>query len=130
MEILVTNNPLARKRYQAKFQVDYVGTDLVGVLTRARDMIHKGHSLLTHPLSGSIKPCESPYKSILLTGLQKGSDLQPNAKMQSETDFSSVGIIENCIMTVKKFPHRSFPDEYLHDMQAIDLTLIQTALER
>ena len=128
MDILVTNNPLVQSQEQTKFRIDYLDTDLLGVLTYVRDMIHRGHSLLTHPLSGSVKPNESPYKSILLTGLQAKSDLQTNSKMQYETDFSSVEIIENCILTAQKFPQRSFPEQHLHDMQTIDLTLIQTAL--
>ena len=116
MEILVTNNPMVQAQYQEKFRVVYLDTDLAGVLTHTRDLVHKGHKLLTHPLSGSVKPNESPYKSVLISDNTE------------KTDPQSVSIIEECMQTAKKFPLRHIPEKHLHDLQTIDLTLIRSAL--
>jgi len=116
MDILVTNNPQVKTLYQSALHVEFLDTDLLGVLTHIRDMIHKGHRLLTHPLSGSIKPNESPYKSVLISNTPKTTDLQ------------SVTIIEECIQTVQKFTLKQIPEQYLNDLQLVDLSLIRTAL--
>jgi len=118
MDILLTNNPLVKELCQGEFELYFTDTDIHEILTQVRDFIHKGHRLLTHPLSGSVKPNETLYKSVLITD-----------KMD-EIDFKSVGIIEDCIQTVQKFPQKQIPDEYRNDMQIVDLSLIRSALEK
>ena len=116
MDILVTNNPLAQAQFQSEHRVIFLDTDLPGVLTHVRDLVHKGYKLLSHPLSGSVKPNDTPYKSVLISD------------NSGVTDTQSVSIIEECIQTVQKFPVKNIPEEYIHDLQTIDLTLIQSAL--
>ncbi|MCL2427328.1 MAG: GrdX family protein [Oscillospiraceae bacterium] len=116
MDILVTNNPLVKAQLEDSISVEYIETDLLAVLTYVRDLVHKGHRLLTHPLSGSIKPNETIYKSVIITGNPGNLDVQ------------SVSIIGESILTVQKFPKRQFTDEYLSDMQTVDLSLIKSAL--
>jgi len=118
MGILVTNNPMVESQYKNMYQVEYLEVDLLGVLTHVRDCVHKGYKLLTHPLSGSIKPNESPYKSVLISD------------NSGVTDAQSVSIIEECIQTAQKFPSKHIIEEYLYDLQTIDLTLIQSALQK
>jgi len=118
MDILVTNNPLAKEWFKGKFRVDFLETDVSGVLINVRNLIHKGHHLLSHPLSGSVKPNETYYKSVAVTELKE------------KVDFQSVGIIEDCILSVQKFPDRKIPEEYENDMQTVDLSLIRSALDR
>ena len=117
MDILVTNNPLVQEQYRNDFRVDFLDTDLLGIFTYVRDMIHKGYRLLTHPLTGSIKPNESPYKSVIIA--------EPAAGGSTETDLQSVGIIEECIETAKKFPPKNIGRQFEKDMQVIDLSFIQ-----
>ena len=116
MDILVTNNPLVLEQYQSSVRVEYTDTNLTGVLIKVRDMIHQGHQLLTHPLSGSVKPNETLYKSVLLTDKKEGTDTQ------------SVTIIEECVIAAQKFPPKHIQEKYKHDMQVVDLSLIRTAL--
>ena len=118
MDILVTNNPLVLEQYQSNFRVEYTDINLLEVMTKVRDLIHQGHRLLTHPLSGSVKPNETLYKSVLLTEAKEGTDTQ------------SVTIIEECIITTQKFPPKQIPEKFKHDMQVVDLSLIRTALEK
>ena len=116
MQILVTNNPLVDAQFKSKFNIELLDTDVPGVLTYVRDLVHKGHQLLTHPLSGSVKPNETIYKSILVTDTLK--DIDPK----------SINIIEECILTTRKFPPKYIPDHFKHDMQLVDLALIHSAL--
>jgi len=118
LDILITNNILVKEAYEKTFKAVYAETDFAGVLQAARDFIHKGHKLLSHPLSGSLKPNENPYKSILISS---GADV---------LDLASLKIIENCIATVKNFPLKyiDLDREILRDFQKIDLSLISGAL--
>jgi len=117
MQILVTNNPLVEAQYKSRLQVIFYDTDLPGIRSHVRDLIHKGHRLLTHPLSGSVKPNETLYKSILITDKQENTDMQ------------SVNIIEECILAAQKFTKKNIPEKYMDDLQIVDLSLIRSALE-
>jgi hypothetical protein len=128
-------------------EINFIETDMTGVLVYVRDKIHKGHKLLTHPLSGSIKPNESPYKSVLISGNTKCGGTQPDgtqsgntkpnttqsggtqqSSIQQNTDLQSINIIEECILTAQKFPPKEIPEKYLHDLRTVDLSLIRNAL--
>ena len=87
-------------------------------LCKVRDMIYEGHKLLTHPLSGSVKPNETPYKSILV------------AKKTGKMDVQDASIIENSIITADKFSVKfpEMPQSVREDFQLIDSTLIRSAL--
>lgn len=120
MEIL-TNNPKVRDEFtkHSEYIIEYYNVDLLGILMVVRDKIHMGWKLLTHPLSGSIKPNETPYKSMALI---RGDSL----------DFDSLSIIEDSILTVKKFQEikvtPSWAESILDDFQVIDFDLIRKAV--
>jgi hypothetical protein len=88
----------------------------------ARDLIHKGYRLLTHPLSGSIKPNQTPYKSIALE------------KRAEEVDFTSLQLIEDSISRTRSLlkdrATPDWPESCLEDFMLIDLDLISNALKR
>ena len=71
--LILTNNPLVVKclgnDYEIRFEKDYSYRD---ILIEARDLVYKGHTLYTHPLSGSVKPNETPYKSIVVSDVPHG----------------------------------------------------------
>ena len=117
VDIPVTNNPLVKEMYESKYDVAFLDTDMLGVLTHVRDMVHKGHKLLTHPLSGSVKPNETIYKTVLVSGACDSTDIQ------------SVNIIESSISTAKKFPPKQIHEKNKNDMQLVDLSLIDFILE-
>ena len=117
MDILVTNNPLAEERYKDGLIVEYMEAPLLDVLIRVREHVHGGRRLLTHPLSGSVKPNETPYKSVLVTGTR------------GEADERSVCIIGECVMAARGFPPRHIPERCLQDLRIVDLSLISPALE-
>jgi len=114
MNIIITNNPLVEAKFRGRFKIEFreLKSD---VLSCARDLVHAGHSLLTHPLSGSVKPNETPYKSVLVSG-DRGI-----------LDEQSLRIIEDCIQVSRGFVSRAFPEENLPDLQEIDLSLTSSA---
>ncbi|MCR3955078.1 MAG: GrdX family protein [Gudongella sp.] len=121
--ILVTNNPDVRDKFQDGFQVQYLeDKGYIQVLEHVRDMVHQGHQLLTHPLSGSIKPNETPYKSVIMSS--KKGDL----------DSSGLAIVEDSILAARKFitnrPTPDWPDHVLVDFRVIDLSLMENVIEK
>lgn len=119
--IVITNNPLTKSNLDGRFDVIYKEVDLVDVLIVVRDYIHKGHKLLTHPLMGSIKPNQTPYKSVAIS-----------KKNYMDIDIMSLEIIENSILKAKamldnkKLPQ--WPKDALEDFSLIDYDLIKNAL--
>ena len=116
---VITNNPMVHNKFKGDYQVDYQKeADDMQVLRAARDYIHAGHALLTHPLAGSIKPNETPYKSIMLT------------KDKQKLNLQSVQIIEESIQVCEKFSSttKDYPQEVFTDFQHIDCSLIENAI--
>ena len=118
--IILTNNPDVAQTFQDR-NVLWVEGSYRDVLIEARDLIHQGRRLLTHPLMGSLKPNETPYRTIALS--DSGGPL----------DTDSLLLIENAIETFDKFakvtrPDRGIntPQEMLADFRLIDLSLIQS----
>ena len=116
--VIVTNNPLVRQKYGGAREIAFVDGSYMDVLTQVRDKVHQGHKLLTHPLSGSVKPGETPYKSVMI------------AQKRGTMDMQSLSIIEEAIATVRKFQDKTagLPPRVLQDFQLVDFTLIDSAL--
>ncbi|NLJ77953.1 MAG: GrdX protein [Tissierellia bacterium] len=122
-KILITNNRYAYEEHKDTLEVEfYEHFTYLDILSHVRDRIHEGYRLITHPLSGSVKPNETPYKSIVIG--QKGSTL----------DLDSLRMIEESIATTQKFmdnePTPDWTERVLDDFRVIDLSLITGAIER
>jgi hypothetical protein len=138
MIIIVTNNPMVREKFSGRAPaawpligadmsgspsvLDFHDTDCLGVFLAVRDRIHLGHSLLTHPLSGSVKPGETLYKTVIVTG-EKSAGKKPFS-----VDEESLAIIEDSIQTCMKLKasvvKKEWGDKILLDFQLIDYSLI------
>ena len=121
--IILTNNPDVEEALKDK-NVLWIDGTYRDVLIKARDLVHQGHRLLTHPLMGSLKPNETPYRTVAVSS-EKGA-----------LDTDSLLLIENAIETFDKFaqvtrPDRGIntPERMLADFRMIDLSLITSALE-
>lgn len=114
---IITNNPMAAAHFPGVCTV--ADTDVHGIFTRARDAIHLGAVLLAHPLSGSVKPNVSPYKSLVLS-LPGG-----------ELDMPSLQLIEGAMAVLKALGprRREYLPQVLEDFQAIDLDLLRSAIK-
>jgi hypothetical protein len=120
--VVITNNDVVLAKYSEKFKVDYLeGASLLETLEHARDMVHQGHVLLTHPLSGSVKPNDTPYKTIIVSSKRRS------------LDYSGLSVIEEGIESTKKFINgRSTPmwtDKVKSDFKLVDCTIISTAIQ-
>lgn len=114
---VITNNPLVLENLKDRVPVAYSDVSYVELLREVRDQIHKGGRLLTHPLSGSVKPGETPYKSVMLLS-GKG-----------DVDERSLELIENAIQACAKFTRKGpYRPEVDKDFQLIDWTLLESAL--
>ena len=114
MKIVITNNPMVVDKLQGQ-KIEFLDTDCLGVFTAVRDRIHLGHRLLTHPLAGSVKPGETPYKTVIITG-EKGV-----------LDENSLFLIEKSIQTcikLKASVKKEWSGKVLADFMLIDYNLI------
>ena len=116
--IIITNNPLVPAKLENDDTVEYLDISYEDILKAVRDRIHEGHRLLSHPLSGSVKPNETPYKTVMIS------------KGKEEVDEESLAIIENAIQACRKFVFKSdrYKPEVYGDFQLIDWTLTESAL--
>lgn len=120
--VVLTNNPLVSEKMSGEPGLIFEEKlSYVGILKEARDRIHRGAILLTHPLSGSIKPSETPFKSILI-----------DARV-GKLDTDSLQIIEDAIRIAERMVEqarvRTMTDTILADFQLIDYDLIRHGLE-
>ncbi len=122
--LLITNNPMVRDHYKDSDTIEVEFINVLGymdVLKRARDLIHLGKVLTTHPLSGSVKPNETPFKSVALAD-------------SSLHEVDSLDMIENAIATYIKFennrPLRTWSPRVQDDFMVVDHDLITNALNR
>ncbi|MGI6629340.1 MAG: GrdX family protein [Bacillota bacterium] len=113
---ILSNNP---KVWAAFSNVRQVNGTLRKVLLEARTLVHQGCILVTHPLAGSIKPNQTPYKSLIM------------AKKEGKTDYISLNYIESAISICDSFPNqeRNRGHKVNEDFQLIDMFLLQSALE-
>jgi hypothetical protein len=116
--LIITNNSLVFEKLNKTLDVELVGGGYIDVLYEVRDKIHKGAILLTHPLAGSVKPNETPYRTIIIDNVV------------GKLDFKSLSVIEGSIHTAKKFPVKDivWGEKVLQDFRVIDLKLIESAL--
>ena len=120
--IIITNNKKVATELHPMWEIQLIRGSYKDVLIWVRDRIHEGHTLLTHPLSGSVKPNETPYKSILIS------------KIAKDLDLVSLQIIEDSINTYEKFMKSSRKygntnPEQLKDFQKVDYELLMGALK-
>ena len=116
---IVTNNPLVRDILGQWYEIDYSDITYREILVKVRDLIYAGHTLFTHPLSGSVKPNETPYKSILVS------------KVPGAYDMDGTELMSNAIIAFDKFKKldHQYADYHLRDFQLIDYSLLCSALD-
>jgi hypothetical protein len=93
------------------------------VLVAARDLIHKGHILLTHPLYGNFLPNQQPYRTLIL------SEPRPEAPV----DQTSLNLIEEAVSVFRNYAGRwALPgqkkESIERDYALIDADLMQESL--
>jgi hypothetical protein len=117
-QVIITNNPRLKEEFQDS-KIDFVDK-LSDVYSKSRDLVHQNWKLISHPLAGSVKPAQNPYRSIILAPAKK-------------LDFYSLNTIEKAIQKLNQFnkshKEREYSQKIKEDYQVIDLTLINSALK-
>lgn len=90
------------------------------VLHQVRNKVHAGARLLMHPLAGSVKPGESPYRSVVIDDNEGALDMQALEIIEGAIDRY------NTLTAVPR--HRVYNEQILADFQVIDRQLLISAL--
>ncbi|MEG1310404.1 MAG: GrdX family protein [Romboutsia sp.] len=118
--VIITNNPIVKQEISSK-EILQKDTTYIGILKECRDLIHIGYELLSHPLYGSVKPNETPYRSIIM---KRGKNLDTNSLM----------LIEEAILTSSKFQNNkntpNWTEKIIYDFRVIDLDILNNTLQR
>ena len=121
--LIVTNNIKVFKKYKENYTVEFIDSEtMYNVLIKTRDLLHSGYKLLTHPMSGSLKSNQTPYKSILLI------------KKNNEANFDDILMIENAIDNYNKFIKNrditNWTENIKNDFKTVDLSLISSCFNK
>ncbi|MBP2625711.1 MAG: grdX [Firmicutes bacterium] len=126
MKIIVTNNPQARDFFHKKnlaqyYELCWVQGFTENVLLKVRDLCHTNHQLLTHPLIGSIKPNQTPYKTILVEKTSTISNID-SILMAEASLMKTLALLESC-------PRPQSFTLFLDDFASIDLDFLKIYLQ-
>ena len=126
MRLIVTNNPLVQEfveqhglpyDHELFWQEGYTEN----VLKKARDLCHTCYELITHPLTGSIKPNLTPYKTVVLK--------KTAAKV---VNLEAVIMAEECLQKtvdlLNSRPRSQMIERFLDDFAVIDLDFYKSYL--
>lgn len=119
---IITNNDKVFLKYKNIYDVVFLEKgSYTDVLNETRDKVHRGCKLITHPMAGSLKPNQTPYKSIII---EESSDL---------IHYESIVLIENSIESALKFlKFKATPkwnEKILNDFKTVDLSLIENVVK-
>ncbi len=120
--VFLTNNSRIKNLSLHGYEVHcFPELDALEILVKTRDLIHKGHRLLTHPLHSSLKPNETPFRTSLIS-------LEPGNAVDSE----SLLLIESAVHSYEKFLKdrelHQLSEKNLQDFALIDFDLMRQAV--
>lgn len=117
--LIITNNPMVQNI--KGYEVCWVEGSSQAVYYKVLNFVGLGHKLLSHPLAGSIKPNQNPYRSIVVSK-QKGQI--------SEEDLK---IISQCLEKVETMSLETTRSDlkvnHAEDFQLVDKELLLNALD-
>ena len=121
---IITNNPMVSERMGDVANLCFVDGPYKEVLEEVkRQIIERQIQLLSHPLSGSIKPNETYYKTIFV--------IETNSQY---IDIESLEYIESAIVVYEKFiKNKQRPNwslAVLKDFAFVDFYIAQSTLDR
>jgi hypothetical protein len=119
--VVVTNNPALYRIISAGRLIDGSSLD---VLIDVRDAIHLGSRMLTHPLCGNLRPCQQPFRSVLIQN-------NPEALVHLE----SLSMIEEAVLLYRSYQNRlllpcMLSETLCEDYAFVDFELMRESLDR
>ncbi|MGF1690982.1 GrdX family protein [Photobacterium kagoshimensis] len=124
---IITNNPSLKVDNSA---VTIIRKNTVNdVLTFTRDQVHLGYKVISHPLAGSVKPHETPYRSIVI---YRDDSLDMDSLNTIEQTIERYQVLcksnPDFIQLTSQDIERDFPIKQRSDFQFIDFQLIKSCL--
>ena len=120
--ILVTNNDRVYEKYKNITNVILVAS-YEAVLIKVRDLVYDRHVLLTHPQASSLKPNQTPYRSVAV--YPKGD----------EDNTKDIMLIEKCIETYRQWQDiaptpTNYEERVANDFKTMDLSVVDNFMPR
>ena len=120
--IIIKNNDRVYEKYKKEMQVILLDS-YEDVLIKTRDMVYNRHILLTHPQASSLKPNQTPYRSVVV--YPKGE----------EDNMKDIMLIEKCIETYRQWQEiaptpKNYAEKVANDFKTIDLSVIDNIIPR
>lgn len=119
----LTNNPMLLERDVDG--VEFYPVSIPQLFTLVQEELERGYRLISHPLTGSIRPDITPYKSVLLSGAPGREDAEGKALMRQAVRYT-----DSLFQMHPTPPSARWDEQTREDFQYVDCSLIQTALER
>ena len=113
--ILVTNNNLLKEKENKKMFINGTALD---VLLASRNLIHKGHRLISSPIGASIRMIMSPVRTIVL-------ESKPSSIDEYSLKTIEAAIEKHTLITANRGEDNLNADDY----KIIDLELLSNALK-
>ena len=120
--ILVTNNDRVYEKYKNEIKIILLNT-YEEVLIKVRDMVYDRHLLLTHPQASSLKPNQTPYRSVVV--YPKGN----------EDNMKDIMLIEKCVQVYYEWQEiapspEKYADKVATDFKTIGLSVVENIIPR
>ena len=120
--ILVTNNDRVYLKYRDEIKCILLD-NYEDVLIKVRDMIYDRHILLTHPQASSLKPNQTPCRSIIVY------------PKNNEDNMNDVLLIEKCLEVFRAWQDialtpKKYESRVSEDFKTIDLSIIENVVPR
>lgn len=120
--ILVTNNDRVYEKYKDTMKVLYMQS-YEEVLVKVRDLVYDRHVLLTHPQASSLKPNQTPYRSVIVYPKRK------------EDNTEDILLIEKCLETYYQWQKiastpKKYEERVAEDFKTIDLSVMDNVIPR
>lgn len=120
--ILITNNDRVYEKYKNEIKIILLNT-YEEVLIKVRDMVYDRHLLLTHPQASSLKPNQTPYRSVVV--YPKGN----------EDNMKDIMLIEKCVQVYYEWQEiapspEKYEDRVANDFKTIDLSVVENIIPR
>lgn len=119
---LVTNNDRVYEKYKDITNVILLNS-YEAVLIKVRDLVYDRHVLLTHPQASSLKPNQTPYRSVAV--YPKGTD----------DNMKDIMLIEKCLEVYYQWQEiapspASYAPSVDNDFKTIDLSVVDGFMPR
>lgn len=115
----ITNNPMIIDKGYPDTVI--ISGETLQVLVAVKEEILKGYKLVSHPLTSSIRPDMSPYKTVLLQVDKSVVDTESLSIINSAIEYTE-SLVNNQIRAY------NWDEESLKDFQYIDYDIIQNLM--